>query len=361
MPKVLFLTDSLSNGGAERQLALHVKYFPKEWEKRVLSMSNGPFKTIIQNNGASVYIKERARRFDISPAFFIWKVINTWSPDIIHSWGWMSTLAALPICKAKHIPLINGAIRHGARSIRRVLCKWLGLLLADGIIANSMAGLKAWKIPASKGRVISNGFDHERFKLCRSWNIIKKDAFTVGMIGRMSFEKDFSTFINAAEYIVNNTNSEINFIALGDGNQKQMLLQKATPIIEGGRLHFNSPTIEVIPHLNNFNIGVLMAHPTLHVEGCSNAIMEYMACGLPVICSSGGGNHELVLDEKTGFLIPPGDWKALVDKILYLYEHQDISKKMGEKGHQRIIDHFSVEKMVGETIDYYIQLIGLLE
>jgi glycosyltransferase involved in cell wall biosynthesis len=358
MPRVLFLTDSLSNGGAERQLALHVKYLPKEWEKRVLSMSRGPFESIIHNYGVSVYVRERARRFDISPALFVWRVINTWSPDIVHSWGWMSTLAAIPICKAKHIPLIDGTVRMGARPPRRALHQWLGLLLADGIITNSTAGLNAWKIPASRGRVIPNGFDPERLKLCRSWNIIKNDTFTVGMIGRMSFEKDFSTFISAADYIVNYTSSEIDFIALGDGNQRQMLLQQAEFMIEGGRAQFPPSRIEAIPIIDHFNIGVLMSHPKLHAEGCSNAIMEYMACGLPVICSTGGGNHELVLDGKTGFLIPPGDWKALVDKILYLYGHQDIAKRMGEEGHQRIIDHFSVEEMVRETLNYYARLVG---
>lgn len=48
-----------------------------------------------------------------------------------------------------------------------------------------------------------------------------------------------------------------------------------------------------------------------HSEGCANSIMEYMACALPVVCSDGGGNPELVVQDATGYLIEAGDRESL--------------------------------------------------
>lgn len=357
MPRVLFLTDSLSNGGAERQLALLAEYLPSNWDRRVWSMGRGPFQNVILGLGIQADIRERAWQFDITPALSLWRTINEWSPDVVHSWGWMSTLAALPICKARRIPLIDGTIRKGIRHQRNTICRWLGLSLADGVIANNRAGLKAWNIPEPKGSVIYNGFDRKRLKYYQSISNHKADSFTVGMVGRMSPDKDFNSFITAAEHIVKHTKADIDFTVLGDGNQRHMLLEKAKSLVDAGRVHFPPPTIEVIPILTHLKAGVLMSHAPLHAEGCSNAIMEYMACGLPVICSTGGGNSELVEEGRTGFLIAPGDWNALADKILYLYDHQDIADEMGEKGRKRIIANFTVDKMISRTIECYSRII----
>ena len=50
-----------------------------------------------------------------------------------------------------------------------------------------------------------------------------------------------------------------------------------------------------------------MTNVGVHAEGCSNAIMEYMACGLPVVCSDSGGSAELVRDGRDGYVIAPHD------------------------------------------------------
>ena len=89
-----------------------------------------------------------------------------------------------------------------------------------------------------------------------------------------------------------------------------------------------------------------MSNEAIHKEGCSNTIMEYMACGLPVVCSAGGGNAELVVEGRAGYLIPAGDWRLLCDRLERLTSRPDEASHMGEAGHRRLSEEFTVERMV---------------
>jgi hypothetical protein len=166
MPKVLLLTDSMSNGGAERQLSLLAKYLPKIWDRQIWSLDNGPYTKINRSNGIIVNISKRKQRFDITPAFSLWKLIQSYNPDIIHSWGWMSTAAAIPICKFYNIPLIDGTIRLGMVSKKRGTINRFTMSFADKVVANCGAGLRVYNILPPKGVVIHNGFDPERLSIC---------------------------------------------------------------------------------------------------------------------------------------------------------------------------------------------------
>jgi glycosyltransferase involved in cell wall biosynthesis len=354
--KVLIINDSLDLGGAEHQLALLAKYLPNEWERKVWVIDSGPNFETFQSLKIPFYVHPRKWKFDISPAFDLWKLILNWRPDIIHAWGWMSCMAAIPLCRILGIPLINGTIRQGNRPLRWIMLlgQWLGLQMADGVIANSQSGLEAWGITNQKGKVIYNGFDPERLKLLKQ--IKKKDKFTIVMVGRMVKEKDFLSFIDAAR-LLSKEGGGLSFLAIGSGPERSKLVDYAKDLIEMQLLKFPEADLEVLPLIGSADVGVLMTTPLIHYEGCSNVIMEYMGLHLPVICTYGGGNQEIVIDGQTGFLIPPGKSEALADRLQYLYENRDLARKMGDAGQNRFLQLFSVGRMVEETVEYYKQFI----
>jgi glycosyltransferase involved in cell wall biosynthesis len=356
--KILFVTDSLSNGGAERQLALLVKYLPDGWDRRIWSLSEGPFRNVIENSNIRLDVCKRSWQFDITPAFNLWRITREWSPDIIHAWGWMSALAAVPICKAMRIPLVNGSIRGGRLPPRRSSADTLSLKLSDGVIANSQAGLTAHGISPDKGVVIYNGFDMERLKLAEQDVDQSTDRFTVIMVGRMTLQKDFISFIQAA-YEMNKMGVPAHFMIVGDGSMRPELIKIGKELVNKGYLSFPEVDMEVIPYLKCANVGVLMTNPEYAAEGISNAIMEYMACGLPVICNNLGGNREIVIENETGFIIPSFDVEQLVEKIIYLYKNPILSKKMGKAGYVRLLSNFSTEKMVENMVSYYKNILRM--
>jgi glycosyltransferase involved in cell wall biosynthesis len=94
------------------------------------------------------------------------------------------------------------------------------------------------------------------------------------------------------------------------------------------------------------DVGVLMSDEVVHREGCSNAIMEFMACALPVVCSSGGGNPELVVHGETGYLVPGGDTVALAARLRALDEQPELALRLGGAGRQRLRERFTLERMI---------------
>ena len=78
-----------------------------------------------------------------------------------------------------------------------------------------------------------------------------------------------------------------------------------------------------------------------------------MACGLPVVCSEGGGNREVVVDETTGFVIAPFDAERLAMRLVWLREHEVERGAMGDAGHRRIREVFSIARMVANYVSVY--------
>jgi glycosyltransferase involved in cell wall biosynthesis len=245
----------------------------------------------------------------------------------------------------------------GMRPYRRSGAQQFAMMWATRVIANSQAGLDAWCIAPGRGRVIYNGFDPARLNLCRAINQFDARAFTIAMTGRMSLEKNFTMLIDAARVLEHSAHAGWRFVLIGDGPDRARHIYAARDLIARGMVLFPEPCLEVIRVLNDANVGVLLSHPTLHAEGISNSIMEYMACGLPVVCSDSGGNRELVLDGETGFIIPPRDVNALVEKLTWLKDHPAQAAQMGQAGRERIRAHFSVEQMVEKTIAVYREVL----
>ena len=77
-------------------------------------------------------------------------------------------------------------------------------------------------------------------------------------------------------------------------------------------------------------------------------IMEAMAAGLPVISTAIGGIPEMVIQNETGFLVPPGDIAALARAIERLFDEIDLGRQLGERGFERAKELFSIEKNVRE-------------
>lgn len=366
--RVLLLKEALPNGGAERQLALIVEHLPREWEARVWTMGGGPFVDVIMARGGRVDVDARRTRLDTRPALSLWRLLWSWRPDVVHSWDWMSSLAALPLCRALGIPLVDGTIRNGIARRRRALPLRLAMAASRLVVANSTAGLRAWDVPREKGRVVYNAFDPRRWSLVTSEGE-RDDAAAAGderaadgrpaagdgpvacrttvvMTGRMVARKDFASLVAVARVLDAERPDHWRFLLVGDGPDRERLLGLAADLSARGVVAFESPGLEVLPLVRAADIGVLMSDEVVHREGCSNAIMEYMSCALPVVCSSGGGNPELVAHGETGFLVPAGDRIALAARLRALAERPELARQLGAAGRLRLREQFTVPRMI---------------
>jgi glycosyltransferase involved in cell wall biosynthesis len=115
-------------------------------------------------------------------------------------------------------------------------------------------------------------------------------------------------------------------------------------------IHFVGPSADVFGFLDEFRAFVMIARN----QGCPNASLEAMAMGLPIIANPDGGTVEQVLDGQTGYLVED-DPAQLAARAIELLMDENLSRRMGRAGRDRVLNHFSLEKM---TVAYQRLLEG---
>lgn len=362
MPKrILMVSDSLGGGGAERQLTLMATSMSAPWQVAVFALEGGLFARELQDAGIPLVIAPRMFRFDPSPVIALWKEMADRKPDVVHSWGWMSSFAAEICCRGRRVPHVSGVIRQGLMPKRRGWAFKKASTLGTVVLANSKAGLDALGVPPGRGRVLYNGFAPERFERADFDRAGPSPAaggrFHVVMAATMSDHKDFPVFIEAARNLVRSGRSAATFTALGGGPDRDALVESASDLIQSGHMIFPGRVREVMDYYESADVGVMLSTP-IHGEGLSNSIMEYMASRLPVVCTDQGGNRELVVDGVTGFLVPPSDSGALAEKLAWLEANREQALAMGREGRKRIETEFSVAKMVERASEIYSEVMS---
>jgi glycosyltransferase involved in cell wall biosynthesis len=353
--QVMYVIDELGGGGAERQLSLLARHLPAAWRPIVFSLSDGPFAAELSEARIRVEIRPRRFAFDVGPGASLLRLVDEVRPDLVHSFGWMSALAAEAVCRLRRLPHVGGTIRRGTVSPRR---RWLTVKasrLGDRVIGNSEAGLRSHGVTAAKGRVVYNGFDPARLRSAPARAPGAEDSGLVVMAATVDERKDFGAFLAAARRLAAEPAvPPWRCVVLGEGPDLAALRAVHADLERAGAVAFTGRVPEVMAHYPHAMAGVIMS---THGEGLSNSIMEYMVCGLPAVCSEGGGNRELVVDGVTGFVVPSADAGALAERLRWLRGHPAEAVEMGSAGRARILEHFTLERMLASTLAVYAEVL----
>ena len=365
--RILYIVDSIKRGGMERRMLELLKgisaYNQVKVQIMVLSPSIGY--PDFFDLGYKIHIEKRTLKKDPKIFLKFYKLCKSFKPDIVHSWGTMSAIYAIPAVKLLKIPLINANIRDATDWKNPFNSKLLrakfSFLFSDVILSNSMAGLKSFGVSGKKGFCIRNGIDINRAKNLVSSDEIRhthkiKTPKVVGMVGGFNNRKDFQTYVKAAEMILEKYD-DVTFMAIGGGPHleptKAMVADKFKE-----RILFPGQLKDVESVINIFDVGVLATNSDKHGEGISNSIMEYMLLGKPVVATNGGGTPEIVDDVKTGFLVAPRDPYQLMGKIELLLNDPDLAQFMGAKGQEKILREFTLEIMKQNYFKLYKSILN---
>jgi glycosyltransferase involved in cell wall biosynthesis len=94
-------------------------------------------------------------------------------------------------------------------------------------------------------------------------------------------------------------------------------------------------------------------------EGMPMVLLEAAAAGLPIVATMVGGNHEVVVDERTGFLVPPRDDAALADAMIRLGELPETDRRsMGERGREHIRTHYGLARVADRWEEVYRRVLA---
>jgi len=184
------------------------------------------------------------------------------------------------------------------------------------------------------------------------------EHWLVGTVGRMQTVKDQTMLAQAfvqALAQAPHLKTKMRLVMVGEGPlraQAQSLLDQAgvgdLAWLPGER----SDVAHIMQGLHAF------ALPSLG-EGISNTILEAMASALPVVATAVGGNADLVLQDKTGFITPPADPQAMAQQLVALAGNPWLAFKMGQAGRQRVVSTFSMQAMVATYQRVYDQQLQL--
>ena len=294
-------------------------------------------------------------------------LIKRLNPDLIHAHELISpATTAIAARKLFGIPVV--ATVHGSglssdvlRLKRRFLGKTRLKILCREIAAFCVISavidgeLAAEGVPPKKRIPIPNGVDTGRFaplapaqkKALRSRLALPAEARIVIFVGRLAPEKrvDLLTGIWRS---VRQAVPRALLLILGSGPEEAGLKQRASD----GVLFLGSQP-DVTPYLQAADLFVLPSA----AEGLSLALLEALACGLPVIATSVGGNPEVIRHLETGWLTPPDDPPALTEAIVTLLEDEKLQSKLRENARAHAVQNYSLVKMADRLLDLYRQVL----
>lgn len=349
--RILFFTESLASGGKERRLLELIQYLLKNTDHTIslVLTENIIHYDIVHKLGIPIIIiKRKWVKYDPLPFFKLYKYCKDFKPDIIHSWGRLSTFYSIPSKLILSVPLISSMIADADRKYGVFTVKYFlhhaDIFFSDVILSNSKAGLKAYKINTPKARVIWNGVHLERFQTNYSIPSVReqfgiKTEYMIIMVAAFSKLKDYDLFIDTAKEI-GEIRNDVTFVAVGKGPDLNHIKQR----IEEEQINnviLTGSQQDVEPIIASSDIGLLCTYS----EGISNSIIEYMALGKPVIATDlEGGSKEIVVEGETGYCVAR-DVKKVVLSINLLLNDEELRNSMGTRGRERISTHFSIRRM----------------
>jgi glycosyltransferase involved in cell wall biosynthesis len=354
--RILYIIDTLNRGGKERRhVELLRRISPnKSIEIKLVILSQEIEYREIYHLPIDIQTIAKKEGLDFSIFGKIWDITRQYKPHIIHTWGAEQAVYTVLTAFFSRTELINGMVVDAPASIPRFGKIWRYKMMtfpfSRYIIANSYAGFRAYGLSPKKGKVIYNGYDMARETTDQSAAELKQyygigNEKTVGMVANISTLKDYATYIKAAQ-IVLAQNANVKFFCVGADKGLKRDIETLISNEYRNNIVFTGKLDAVEPMIKLFDVCVLATF----TEGISNAIMEYMAAGRPEVATDGGGTNELIIDNQTGYLVPPRDAQAMAQKIDYLLNHPDVAQQMGKAGRQRIEKQFSIDRMAD---DYY--------
>ena len=136
---------------------------------------------------------------------------------------------------------------------------------------------------------------------------------------------------------------EWRLLVIGDGPQRNNIERRVEELGLSQRVHMAGERNDVPLWLNALDVFVL---PSYGEEGVPQAIMQAMACGLPVVSTTVGAIREAVIDQETGIIVPPRDSAALRDALARLFTDEALRERLGAAGFTRARKYFGIELMV---------------
>lgn len=349
---VMHLRASNFVGGPERQILEHLKRLDLDSFQPVLCSfeQNCKPSELLAEGAKQGVITERLTSntpFDVRLFLQLRKLLQKHTVNLLIAHGYKSNIYGYLASKSLSIPMI--VYSHGWTGESKLVCfyEYLDrqvLRFVPTVVAVSHGHkqqLLDMGVRASKVETIHNAVfvpETKRSGVLKNRYGLPQNARIVLSAGRLSPEKNFSGFVQAASRILRKY-EDVYFLVLGEGPERESLERQIERTGLVGRFFLPGFVDDVQALLPDAHIFVSSSH----TEGLPVAVLEAAGAGLPVIATDVGGTREAVLNDQTGILVPKEDMTALSHAIESLLNNPEKAAAMGNEGARLVRDQFNFE------------------
>ncbi|HEX8948651.1 MAG TPA: glycosyltransferase [Dissulfurispiraceae bacterium] len=308
-------------------------------EKHLLSLLSGLDRKIFQPYLCILRPSEWLMKgFDLCPVYAvnlysfkylhsyycIWKLadfLRRTGTDIVHTYHRDANMAGIMAARIAGKKIVASRRNQGYWLNRRELLmqkffnRWVELFISNSY-STKIWSTEAERIPAEKIRVIYNGVDLEPYKRIsretrkryRRKLGIPDDAPVIGIVANLRPVKGIDVFLHAAR-LIRDELPAARFVVVGDGEEEHSLKGLSRSLALEDSVSFLGRRKDVVSILGMFDVAVLSSRS----ESFSNSLVEYMAAGLPVVCTDVGGCREAIEDGVNGFVLPVEDYGGIAE------------------------------------------------
>ena len=300
---------------------------------------------------------------DLSAAWRLSRLIMRLTPEVIHAHdphAVAMAATALSIVAPSPKPPLIGSRRIVSPMAKNSFSRWK-YSQVDCFVANSVATrdrLAAEGIPRDKITIVHEGIDVERIVRMPAANVhaeffLPTHAPIVGNVAALVPHKGHHHLIDAAALVVRDV-PDVRFVIVGDGELRDALERQVRDKHLERHVFLAGFRTDALALTKGFDLFAVSSV----TEGMCAALIDAMAASKAAVATEAGAIAEVVVDRKTGFLVPPRDHAAMAARLVVLLKDAALRQRMGEAALARVRAAFTVERMVEETAAAYARLAG---
>jgi glycosyltransferase involved in cell wall biosynthesis len=371
--RILFVTESFGVGGTETHLIQLIPSLKSRgFDPAAFCFTERGSRAVeLDVAGIPVAVAPRlgtaASLRLVAGAATLFQLFSRWRPSIAHFYLPRPYLVGAPVAIAAGVP-INIMSRRSLSDYQR---NWPGAARLesllhrrmDAVTGNSRAVVKELLqegCSESQVRLIYNGISVSTGVMGRAKARAKlglfDQTFVATMVANLFSYKGHLQLLAAIAKIADKLPQPWKLLFVGrDAGEGPFISRVISDNRWDGKVGLLGERFDVPLILAASDIGILT--PTRN-EGLSNALLESMAAGLPVVVTDVGGNAEVVVDGETGFVVPLHDSDVLASAILRLAYDAKLRHSMGENAKRRVTEHFSFAASLNQYCSLYEELLG---
>jgi glycosyltransferase involved in cell wall biosynthesis len=358
------MIDQLTRAGTETQLVALIRHLDRTRVRPYLCLLKGddPHSRALEPADCPVIrlgVHSLHHPTTLVKAFRLARFLKAHRIDVLQVYFPDSSYLGVPVARLAGVPRVVRT-RNNLGYWITPLHRWLGRFCnqwTDVVVANCEACRRA--VIADEGAsprrvlVLENGVDLGRFPAPRPGPVARTASPRVGVVANLRPVKDLGTFVRAAAE-VGRRHPAATFHIAGEGDQRPELERLAAELGIGEHLHLPGSVRDIPGFLRGLDVAVLCSRS----EGMSNALLEYMAAGRPVVATAVGASAQLIEHGVHGLLVPPGDAGRLAAAIRRLLEDPALAARLGAAARRRVQERYSREAMVRRFEDFFHGLVA---